>query len=165
MAGYGVRPTAATREAASRPVMTPRLIHDWARYGQSRGNVKDLPAWLASVLRHVTGPPPNGNGNGSTGGHRRGARRRDRQRESTWTQAELEASRTSSLATCPIWVVYGCADPDEYLALSDAETQRRRADAPRCVTEWAEKQTDEVAAVRAVGGVYYDGGKLLPITG
>jgi len=146
MAEYGVIPTRAVREVAARPSMTPRLIHDWAEYGQSLGTVKDLPAWLACMLTNANKPPPYRNGNGSSGGHRRGTYRRGRQREGTWTEDELDAARKESRSMLPIYITCGCDDPDEYFDLSPAEEERRRR-------EWAEKQTGEAAAaIRAVGG-------------
>jgi hypothetical protein len=165
MAEYGVLPTRKMKRAAARPVMSPSLIRAWAQYGQNLGTVNDLPAWLASLLTRVNGLPPPGHGSRRNDGYRRPAHPRGRRQEGTWTEAELNQSSIEALVTPPIHVEYSCASVYEYLMLSDDERERREADMPRRVAEWAAEQTGEGAeAIRAAGGAYYGSDKFLPIT-
>ena len=163
LAEYGVEWTRDAQAVAARSGMTPAFIHAWGTDVQARSDVANKPAYLLALLRTATDPP---NERKEDNGRQRCAHRHGRHRESTWTGAELNESRMESLATCPLDVEYGCASRDGFLDLSDIEREQRAADMPRRVTQWAEKQTGEVAeAIRAVGGVYYGGDKFLSLNG
>jgi len=167
LAGYGVEWTRDAQAVAARDVMTPALIHAWARHVRASPNVSNKPAYLVTVLKTVT-QPPNERDNSQRPTRRRGADRRRRHagsRESEWTEAELARARLKSAASCPLEVQYGCASTDEFFNLSDEEKKRREAGILQRVAAWAASQTGEQAeAITAAGGVYYDQGKFIPLT-